>query len=150
MEPDRYQQNKLFYIVGLLCMVSSLMLFGAGIYVTPYIIFGWFSDVPHPIVIYYLDVIQGFYGVNLKTAKWILVGGLLLGSFVCAYIAYFTSNRIENEIHELELEEEGGVEVKKTAPKESKDTLQFIATILGVIIMVFFASRIFQWLISAN
>ncbi len=142
MEPDRYQQNKAYYIIGLVCLIISLMLFGAGIYLFPYIAFGWVYSIPDP-VFDRINFVQTSYSLTWRNASWVVLLVDFLGSFLFALVTYFTSNRIDNEILGIVPEH---VKVKK----ETKESYKFILTILMTVGLIFLMAMLFQWIISSR
>ena len=63
-------------------------------------------------------------------------------------IAYFTSNRLENEIFSTELEEtKAAIEPVKPKPLVTQEGLRLGLKILVIIIVVFIVGELFQWLI---
>ena len=142
MEPDRYQQNKTYYIVGFVCLITSLMLFGAGIYLLPYIAFGWIYSIPDTIFDR-IDFIQTSYGFTWHQASWLFLLVIFVISFLLALITYFTSNKIDNEILGIEPEP-----AKLT--KETKESYRFIFTIIMTVGLIFFVAMLFQWVISSG
>lgn len=140
MEPDRYQQNKTYYIIGFVCLILSLMFFGLGIYLLPYVAFGWIYSIPNSIFDR-IHFIETTYGFSMKAASWLLLLADFLGCFFLALVTYVTSNRIENEILGIAVEP---VEVKK----ETKESYLFILTILLTVGLIFLVAMLFQWVIS--
>lgn len=142
MEPDRYEQNKIYYVIGFVCLIISLWLLGVGIYLLPYIAFGWVYNIPDA-VFERIDYIQITYDLTWRNASWLV---LIVNFFVCflfALVAYFTSNRIDNEILGIKPEP---AKVKK----ETKESYQFILTILMTVGLIFLVAMLFQWIISSR
>ena len=142
MEPDRYQQNKTYYILGLVCLILSLMLFGIGLYLLPYIAFGWIYSIPDPIFVR-INFIQSTYGLSWSQSSWYFLLAVFFGSFCFALVTYVTSNRIENEIF-------GIVREKADVKPETKESYRFVLTILLTVGLIFLVAMLFQWVISSG
>jgi hypothetical protein len=147
MEPDRYQQNKLCYIIGMCCLIVSLILFGISLFLFPYMVFG-LSNISHPVFNSIVDFFQTTYSLSLRAASWIVFLGGFVSGVVLAFGAFVASNRIDNELYRFEAQDTvEPVPVKKNEA-ESKDTLRFTLTILFIILLVFLAAKLFQAAIS--
>ncbi len=146
MEPDRYQLNQKYYVVGLVCLVISMLLFGIGAYILPYIAFGLSYNIPD-FIYSWITIVQEAYGVSEKSAGWLIVLAFFGLGFVAAIVTYVTSKRIDNEIYATE-EPEKEVEENKPAPKAS-ETGPFVLKIALILGLVFIVAELFRWTISS-
>lgn len=146
MEPDRYQQNKLYYVIGMIFLVVSLYFFCVGTYLLPYIVFGVSYSIPD--VLYdRINYVEMAYNFSTKHASWIVLAIIYFVSFLCAGVTYFTSHEIDNEIY-------GVHAVNKVSEKESKnhdETKESSALALKIVVimgLVFGMAKLLQWAIS--
>lgn len=142
MEPDRYQQNKVYYIIGMIFLVLSLFYFGVGLYVLPHVLFGIYYSIP-PAVYERINYVQMTYDLTAKQASWLIVSLIFFVGFLCALVTYFTSNQIDNEIFGVKPEP-----VKEK--KENKESDSLMLKIILIVVFVFIVTKLFQWAISSN
>lgn len=142
MEPDRFQYSPRIYIIGLICMIISMALFGLGAYIFPNIAFGLIYRIPN-FIFEWINLIQVAYELTEKNAGWLVLVIIFFLGFVASIITYAVSNRIDNGIYAIEPEK---VELKpSTTEKETGPLILKIAFILGI---VFISTKIFQWVIT--
>lgn len=145
MEPDRYEQNHAAYIVGLVCLVISLALFGMGAYILPKIAFGWYYNIPG-FIFDWISLTQIAYSLSEKAAGWFVLCVFFAFAFIFAGVTYVTSNKIETQIYAAE---EPEIEIKKSRSKnEIKDTGPLVLKIIFLIGFIFIVAKMFQWAIS--
>ena len=142
MEPDRYQQNKVYYVIGMIFLVLSLFYLGVGLYVLPYLIFGVYYSIP-PTIFDRINYVQMTYDLTEKQASWLIVCIIFFVGFMCALVTYFTSNQIDNEIFGVSPKP---VEVKK----EKKESGSLMLKIILIVSFVFIVTKLFQWAISSS
>ena len=148
MEPDRYQQNKLYYVIGMIFLVVALYFFCVGTYLLPHILFGVSYSIPD--VLYdRINYVEMTYHVSTKHASWIVLGAIYLVSFLCSVVTYFTSNEIDNEIYGVPTESN---EIKKESKedKEAKESGALALKIVVIIGFIFVMAKLFQWVISTS
>lgn len=152
MEPDRYQQNKAVYLIGLGCLITSLLLFGACIYTFPYVAFGWSSNIPHPIFDVFVEFFQNTYGMDARKATWLFWWIMVFFAIILAFITNTTSHQLDNQVLAKELEEDEVATEQKTRKKveEHSETVRFSLTIFLIIVFIFLVAKMFQWVISTN
>lgn len=147
MEADRFQQNHVYYIAGILCLVLSLVLFAFSFYILPYLAFGWHYGVPEFIFVWNITI-QESYKLSQTEASWLLFLALLFPAVIFAYIADVLSNRIDTAIHgPSPQEEEKKLERKKVGSQESRG---LVFKIIVIIILIFIAAQFFQWALSSS
>ncbi|MDA9272196.1 hypothetical protein N9Q05_02315 [bacterium] len=140
MEPDRFQQNQVHYIVGLVCLVASLSLFAFCAYTLPYLMFSWHYTIPE-FVLEWNNTLTVNYQFSTTAASWILFLGFFFPALIFAIIADVLSNHIDNEIH--------GIEPTKTViDPHLKESSNLALRIILIMILVFVAAELFQWIIS--
>lgn len=144
MEPDRFQHSPKVYTIGLICMIISLALFGLGAYIFPNIVFGVSYQIPH-YIFDWVSLIQNAYDLNEKQAGWLVLMVIFLLGLVASIITYAVSNRIENEIYEIEPEKVDEHQELHHKPNESGPLILKIIFILGII---FLSAELFEWVIK--
>lgn len=152
MEPDRYQQNKLYYVIGMIFLVVSLYFFCVGTYLLPYIVFGISYSIPD--VIYdRINYVEMAYDFSTKHASWIVLAIIYFVSFLCASVTYFTSHEIDNEIygvHTTNNPSEQESKEAKRATEETKESSTLALKIVVIIGLVFGMAKLLQWAISTG
>jgi MFS family permease len=144
MEPDRFQHNQKYYIVGIICLMLSLGLFCLSVYMIPYAWFGWSYDIPD-FAQNLASTLQANYQLTPKASVWIVILIFFLPALILAFIADILSNRIDNEIHGLNT-------IEKEKPKKKPgdgESANLILRIFLILLLVFVAAEIFQWAISS-
>lgn len=142
MEPDRFQQNQTHYIVGIMCLITSLSLFAFCVYLLPYLIFHWHYSMPD-FILSWANQLHIEYGFSTFLTSSIIFVGLFLPAVILAIIADVFSNQIDNEIHGIKTQK---VKVKR----EMKESSSLSLRIILIVILVFIAAELFQWIISSE
>ena len=142
MEPDRYQQNKLYYIIGMIFLVLSLYFLCLGTYILPHILLGMNYSIPDAVY-ERINYVETVYNVSNKHASWIILSAVYFMGIMCAFVTYFTSNEIDNKIYGIKSEP---VEVKE----ETKESGTLVLKIVFIIGLVFIVAKLFQWAISST
>ncbi len=145
MEPDRYQQNHIGYIISLVSLLISMTLFGIAAYIFPHIAFGWFYNVSIYIITW-INLIHVAYNITEYAAGWYVMLIFILLAFIFAGITYITSDRIESEIYQIEREP---VEERKNA-RETRETVLLVLKTLVIIAIVYGIVTMLHWAISTN
>ncbi|MFC3907509.1 hypothetical protein ACFORL_00265 [Legionella dresdenensis] len=111
----------------------------------PHLIWNWHYDVPE-FVSHWRERLVENHNMTRTSANWTIFFSFFIPAVVSGLIAYFTSNRLDNDIYgltpEKNPEEEGLIveDIKETASFGSKLFLLIIA----VVAFVFFV----EWLIA--
>lgn len=137
MEQDRYQKNHKIFIIGLFSLLLSLSLFAFSFYVMPNLLFGWYYDVPL-FVMNLVEWLQYSYNYSSGAASKLIFLVIFLSALFFAGVAYYCSNRIDNQIYSSELQSQ-----KKT--KSKRDGLRLALKILVISILVFIAATLLEW-----
>ncbi len=145
MEPDRFQHSHKHYIIGILCLVTSLSLFATSVYILPYLWFGWRYSMPE-FILNWITVFQSTYQFSLVAASWLVFLIFFLPALILVLVADIMSNRIDSEIHGIP-KKSYKKNTEATGDKESKS---LILRIVVIVILVFIASELFQWAISTS
>lgn len=133
MEPDRYQSNNKLYIVGIICLISSLSLFFFSLYIVPFLIWHLNYEVPSIVSVLAANFEQqyNFTEGQANTLVWFI---FFIPSLITGYIAYYVSNRIDNQIYKL-----GGAEQqekKPTAPQATREIRESAGLALKIIFLM--------------
>lgn len=145
MEPDRYEQNHTFYIIGLICLIVSMTLFGTGAYLLPRTVFGLNYNIPD-FIFQWTALIQVAYGMSDKSAGWLVLFIFFLLGFLFSSVTYVVSNRIDSEIYAIKPEKKSG----KKLNMEIKETGPLVLKVLLIIIFVFIVAKVSHWAISIH
>ncbi|MCA0404075.1 MAG: hypothetical protein LCH30_09810 [Proteobacteria bacterium] len=144
MEDDRYQQNSKLFITGLICLLFSLSLCAMGLYVLPYLLFGWNYSVPG-FVITFREWLKESYAYSDFGSAMVTFLSFLVPGLICGFISYYASNHIDNQIFGIQPEKkESSVDMKK----EVKESLGFGLQLFLLIVLVIIAVFAVQWLVA--
>ena len=146
MEADRYQKNHTLFIVGMISLLIGLCFMVFGLYLFPNLIFGWRYEVPGfiPVV---KEWLQSSYHYSEAGAAQFIFFFLFLIGLLLIIVAYFSSNRIDDEIYHVELETAEEME-KEEKPKEvNHEGMKFGMEMLLIVLAVFLLGGLFEWLI---
>lgn len=144
MEPDRYQQNKFLFILGMACLVLSIGLFLFSMYLLPYLIWNWYYDLPEFISTLNHWLVEQ-KGLQDSTASWAVFLIFFIPALLLGIIADIASNRIDNKVCGIKPEEIA------TAPGPEKkwgESTKLGLKIMYLIILVIVAIAVLQWIIS--
>ncbi len=143
MEPDRYQHSPKVYIIGMVCMIVSMGLFGLGAYILPNVIFGLIYSIPD-FIFDWTNLVQIAYGLNEKKAGWLVLAIIFLLGFLASIVTYAVSNRLDNEIYDIQTDKTDDEDISE----KWKDTGPLILKIIFILVLVFTIAKLFQWAIS--
>lgn len=145
MERDRFEENHMIFIIGMISLILSLALGTFTIFLLPNLLFGWHYDVPD-IITLWKTWLQYFYQISESAASHLIFGTLGLCTLIFAFIAYYSSNRIDNQIYSEELQLN-----RVSKPKESdSETMLLVLKILCIIVLVFIAGGLLEWSIHVT
>lgn len=147
MEQDRYQQNEKVFVIGLLSLVTSLSLFALTFYVMPNLLFGWQFSIPG-FIISVVEWLQYAYSFTSKGASTFVFSIIFLLALLFAVIAYYCSNKIDNQIYSSEFQ-------SKKQPRSiniysNNDGLWLTLKILFFILLILGAGALFEWAIYTS
>ncbi|KTD21722.1 hypothetical protein [Legionella londiniensis] len=141
MEKNRYQQNHTLYIVCMINLVISIALFSFTLYLLPFLLFGWIYDVPEFVLTWREWMELRYEMTNLAASGFIFTVFFIFG-LITAFIAYITSNKIENEIFGIKTENrDREIRIKR----EARETASVLSKIVMIIILVFIAVVLLEW-----
>jgi len=143
MDKDRYQQNPFMYVIGLISLLLSMVLLCLSVYVLPYLLFGWVYDIPS-YIIEWQGYLERIYGMSETLSGWLISSVFLLPGVLAAYIAYFTSNQIDDIYHGIESKNKAKGEILK---REIKDTTNILSKIIIIVILVVIVTEFIEWLL---
>lgn len=147
MEPDRFQHSPKIYIIGMICMIISMVLFSLGAYILPRIAFDLVYKIPD-FIFTWTNLIQIAYGLNEKKAAWLILIIIFLLGLIASIITYAVSNRIENQIYAIEPDRVDEQEASEKATKEWREIGPLVLKIIFILGVVFVVSKLFHWAIS--
>ena len=143
MEEDRYQKNHLLFIISLVSLLISLVLFAFTLYMLPHLLFGWRYDAPE-FIPFWTEWLQYQYNVSEAAASKLILFLFVLLSLIFGLITYFSSNRIENQIFSSGL---SGTNKSPIFKKSTREGVALGLKIFFIIIIIFVAASLLQWLI---
>ena len=145
MEPDRFQHNPKVYIIGLLCMIASMLLFGLGVYTLPKIAFGFTYRIPETVY-NWISWVHIAYDITEKKAGWIVLMIIFILGLASSIVTYSISNRIETEMYAIKPE----IEHARTKSNKWKETGPLVLKMLFILAIVFTSTKLFHWVITIN
>ncbi len=146
MEYDRYQHNKTLFIISIISLVAGLSLLIFSLFILPNLIWHLNYNVPSFIYIWSENLKQhyNFTDIGAHTIIFLI---FFLPAILATFIAYLTSNSIENELYGLAKPEEDSPR-KNVMKNSSKETLLVILQILILIVLIISGIYTLHWLIS--
>ncbi|ASQ45869.1 hypothetical protein [Legionella clemsonensis] len=146
MEHSRLQQNSVLFIVGIISLVLSLVLFVFSLYIIPFLFWDWVYDVPEFISIW-REWLKSEYNFTHMGATWSIFLMLIAPSLLFGYISYLASNYIDNRIYHL-VPDKVENEMQEEIRRDLRDTLLAIVKVLGAIALVLIIVSIIQWFLA--
>ncbi len=143
MEQDRFQKNSTLFIVGMLSLIASMILFAISFYIMPHLLFGWIYNVPG-FIIHWVEFVRVEYYYSATAAANLVFLFVFLLALFFGIIAYYSSNRIDNEIYSAELQA-NELPVKKRSNRIG-DGQRLAFNIVLIIVVVLMMARLFEWL----
>ncbi len=146
MEIDRYQQNSKLFITCMLSMIVSLTLLAFSLYLFLPLIIGWQLHLPEFIYMS-REWLKSSYSITEFKAGIFLFLFIFIPALFFGFIAYLTSNMIENQIYGIEPPEQTEHHALTEDLKETASvSLKLISTIILVLSAVFFL----EWLLTSS
>ena len=155
LEQDRYQHSPKLYIIGMVMLMLFWLFLLIGLYIVPYLIWGFHYEIPE-FIIALIVFIQEEFDLSLYLAKWLTFLTFMVPAGVCMVISCVISYYID---HTLVVEKEmasrtsmaiGEAPSKKpvTARPVGRElsfaTTLFILMMVGLVILF-----LIEWLISS-
>jgi hypothetical protein len=148
MEYDRYQQNHSLFIIAMSCLVLSMGLFGFSIYIAPALIWEIHYNIP-PFVINWREILHLEYEYTEKASAWLVFLTFFIPACIAGYIAYLTSNQLENQVYHIEPETPDPTVVEERS-EDLRESTGLGLKIFLLIVMVIIVTVIFQWFFSVT
>lgn len=146
MEEDRFEHNHLLFIVCMLSLITSLSLLGFSLYLLPHAFWGFNYALPE-FVFSWEEYLTDDYGLNPMGAKRWLFLFFFISGLITGLVAYFTSNKIENEL--VELQEKKEYEDKEAKEEASEQLFLFGVKLVLLISFIIFLVSFLEWLITS-
>lgn len=145
MEPDRYKENRLIFVLAMVCLLACLTLLTLTFYLLPYLFLGWAYQVPEfvPVLLQWLEET---YELTASAAAGFTFLIFFVPALITGAISKFASNSIENHIYGLKIKKLHDHELLKA---EVKATLGFSFKLMIFIAIVIIALLFFVWLIQS-
>lgn len=152
MEQDRYQKNHKLFILGMLSLVISLGLFAFAVYILPNLLFGWVYDVPS-FVTYLKGWLQSTHNFTDPSAGRFIFLCVFLAALIFAFIAYVSSNWIDNQIYSDELNQLHEMQsISKTAEAQNSggEGTHLFFKILGYVMLIIIVALLVDWYLKTQ
>lgn len=141
MEPDRYKTNNKLYISGIIFLIVALSLFSFSLYIVPFLLWELHYDVPEMItnLITLFEDKYEYSTVSSKLLVWII---FFIPSLITGYVAYYISNRLDNQIYRTETPEryEEKMPVSEEISRQVRESaglgLKIILLMIAIVIIV--------------
>ena len=146
MEQDRYKKNHFSYIAGMLSLITSLVLFACSLFLIPNLIFGWHYALPG-FLIELMAMLENDYGMTPSSINWLLCGVLVIPGVVLFIMADILSNKIDNEIYEVNRFVPEAQTKKKDGNSGLEESGGLFFRMTMIVIVVFLVAGVFQWLL---
>lgn len=146
MEHDRFEQNKVLFIIGMIALVVGLSFLLFSFYILPAALWNWNYDVPEFVFIW-RENLKESYTMSEVGAGGVVFLIVLLPAIIAGIISYFISNAIDNRIHGIvneEMDEESMVNLRQ----DVKETFSFGGKLIILIILAVVALWFFEWLMA--
>ncbi|MFA5959141.1 MAG: hypothetical protein WC785_01320 [Tatlockia sp.] len=144
MEQDRYQQNALVFIIGLISLLLSLSLFAFSFYIMPYLLWSWTYSVPGTILFIREWFKETFEFTDIG-ASWMVFLMFIIPAVVFGYISQFSSNYLDDAIYGLKkVKSEKQEEIKR----DVQETLSFGLKLFLLIVLVISVVLTIEWLVA--
>lgn len=142
MEEDRYRTNNKLYIIGILSLLLSLSLLAFSLYILPHLLFGWRYDTPEFLMTLRTWLETSYNFTEVGAARFALTLFFLF-TILFGIIAYITSNRVDDEIYEEELEE-GQPTQPITQRKDVSESISFSLKVFFIVMVVILVAILFE------
>lgn len=101
MEPDRFKNNHILYVLGIICLILSLTLFFFSLFIAPFLLWHLSYDVPG-IIDGLIAVFEEDYNYSTAASKALVWLIFFIPSLITGFVAYYISNHIDNQILHIE------------------------------------------------
>lgn len=149
MEPDRFKNNHILYIVGLISLIFSVSLLFFSLYILPYLIWKLNYQVPDTLE-YLITIFEESYDYTPAKSKILAWLVFFIPSLLLGLVSYVTSNRIDNEIYkpDADINEEDTPPAAPELRKEIKETasvgFKIIALMVVIVVIILLLQLFFQ------
>lgn len=144
MEYDRYQVNRKLFILGIICLILSIVLLLFSAYILPFLVWQLAYDVPEFIVhwlYWFQDELRWPYNIG----AWIIFLVFFVPGLIAGIISYYSSNKIDDEIYHMKPEKQETLPYKPRTRQWKSFSFGF--KLLFLVVMVFILAEIVHWLI---
>ncbi len=147
MESEQFEQNKKFFIIGIICLSLGLILFALSFYIFPRLIFHWRYQIPE-FIAGFAEFLQFNYHLKNTAAGWLVFLGVFSPSIILFIIADIISNKIDKQSNKDYYANDTTSPMHKRTKVGEPESRGLIFKIILIIILVFVASQLFQWAIA--
>lgn len=145
MEPDRYEESHIYFIIGIIGLVGSLALFAFSVYISPHLMFGWHYKMPD-FIIWTKNILHLDYHWSIASANWVIVLFFWVCTGIFVLIANIASNKVEKKIYysESDISQEN----KSSQRNSFYEAILLVFKLVLLLLGVYGMSLFFHWIIS--
>ena len=140
------ENNDKYFILGLVSLAVTLFLLPLALYILPAVWFGWTYHLPD-FILSWSNGIQTSFGLAEKSAAWWLFGTMFIVSLLFAFLAYFTTTRV-NIKPKVVYQSGENDRTKKSAKYDPRETVFLVIKIIVIVGLVFFIAEMMQWVMA--
>lgn len=144
MEQDRYQQNSLVFIIGMISLLLCLCFLAFSFYILPYLLFSWVYSVPG-LILFMREWFRELFNFTENGASWLVFLSFFLPALIFGYISQLSSNYIDDRIYRIKESTPLHTEEIK---KDVQETLGFGLKLFLLILLVFVVVLAIEWLVA--
>lgn len=144
MEQDRYLQNTTPFVLGMVTLLLSLILFTLGFYLLPYLLWGWRYKVPG-FVIDWHEWLKQYHAFTDIGASWLIFFSFIIPGLICGTISHWASNYIDTQVCDIHEEK---IALSPRVKRDIKDSLNLAFKIILLILLILIGLVFMQWLLS--
>lgn len=149
MPVDRYEQNRMLFIIGILCLIVSLSLITFSLYILPTMLWSWLYSTPEFLFIWRENLTETYGYTETSSGLIVFLIFFLPGAFA-GLLSVLISNRIDKQALGLIVKEEDTSEPQSRVSQEIKESFGFGAKIFLLSLGVILAVWLLNWLLSTN
>ncbi len=147
MEDDRFQKHHVLYVVGLLSLLLGLGSLAFGLFLLPYLWFGYQYDTPE-FIMFWQEWMRVEWGYTSADAAKVILFTFFGSAVLCGLVAYVSSSRIDKDIFK---DKEPFSETDSSFLKPStRESMGLGLKILLIMVLVFGLAAGFEWLIASS
>ena len=145
MPINRFENSRGNFIIGMLCLFTSLIFFCYSAYVLPFLVFGWRYNLPE-FILNLVSTMRIDYHWNQFVSGCMIFLIFFIPGLILMLIANVISNRLEKELTPQITDENLPIEASEKKPLS--DGWKLTLKVFGMLVAVFLFLRLIEWVIS--